>query len=47
MADYLKTVEDIKKSDLANYVMHRRVVLELLREAIKRKADQQLSAARI
>ena len=39
VADYLKTVEDIKKSDLANYVTHRRVVLELLREAIKRKAD--------
>lgn len=39
VANYLKTVEDIKKSDLANYVMHRRVVLELLREAIKRKPD--------
>lgn len=39
VADYLKTVEDIKKSDLANYVTHRRVVLELLKEAIKRKAD--------
>ena len=26
-------------SDLANYVTHRRVVLELLNEAIKRKAD--------
>lgn len=39
VTDYLKTVEDIKKSDLANYVAHRRVVIELLREAIKRKAD--------
>jgi len=39
VADYLKTVEDIKKSDLANYVAHRRVVIELLREAIKRRAD--------
>jgi hypothetical protein len=39
VADYLKTVEDIKKSDLANYVTHRRVVLELLKEAIKRKPD--------
>jgi hypothetical protein len=39
VANYLKTVEDIKKSDLANYVTHRRVVLELLKEAIKRKPD--------
>lgn len=39
VAEYLRTVEDIKKSDLANYVTHRRVVLELLREAIKRKSD--------
>ena len=39
VANYLKTVEDIKKSDLANYVAHRRVVLELLKEAIKRKPD--------
>lgn len=39
VAEYLKTVADIKKSDLANYVTHRRVVLELLKEAIKRKSD--------
>lgn len=39
VAAYLKTVKDIKMSDLANYVTHRRVVLELLNEAIKRKAD--------
>lgn len=39
VTSYLKTVEDIKKSDLAAYVTHRRVVLELLKEAIKRKPD--------
>ena len=37
--DYLKTVEDIKKSDLANYVAHRRVVLDLLEMAIQRLQD--------
>jgi hypothetical protein len=39
IAEYLKTVEDIKMSDLANYVTHRRVIIELLKEAIKRKPD--------
>lgn len=33
---YLKTVEDIKKSDLANYVSHRKVILDLLEMAIRR-----------
>ena len=37
--EYLKTAEDIKKSDLANYVAHRRVVLDLLEKAIQRKSD--------
>ena len=36
---YLRKVEDIKKSDLANYVTHRKVVIELLDAAIKRGAD--------
>ena len=36
---YLKTAEDIKKSDLANYVSHRRVILELLEKAIQRRED--------
>ena len=30
--DYLEMVEDIKKSDLAGYVSHRKVILDLLRE---------------
>jgi hypothetical protein len=37
--NYLTKVEDIKKSDLANYVSHRKVVLDLLGQAIKRQAN--------
>ena len=33
---YLKTAEDIKKSDLANYVSHRRVIIDLLEKSIQR-----------
>ncbi|GAB4338269.1 MAG: hypothetical protein Kow0037_22050 [Calditrichia bacterium] len=36
LQEYLQKVEDIKKSDLANYVSHRRVILELLETAIQR-----------
>jgi hypothetical protein len=36
LSEYLKKVEDVKMSDLAGYVTHRRVVIELLGEAIKR-----------
>lgn len=39
LAEYLKTAEDIKKSDLANYVSHRKVVLDLLTMAIERQPD--------
>ena len=35
---YLKTAEDIKKSDLANYVSHRRVIIDLLEKAIQKTA---------
>lgn len=34
--EYLRTAEDIKKSDLASYVSHRRVILDLLEKAIQR-----------
>lgn len=37
--NYLRTAEDIKKSDLANYVSHRRVILDLLEKSIKRMQD--------
>lgn len=33
---YLQTAEDIKKSDLANYVSHRRVILDLLEKSIQK-----------
>lgn len=39
LQEYLKTAADIKKSDLANYVAHRRVILDLLEKAIQRKPD--------
>ena len=39
LQDYLKTAEDIKKSDLANYVAHRRIILDLLEKAIQRQDD--------
>lgn len=37
--EYLKTAEDIKRSDLADYVSHRRVIIDLLEMAIQRKDD--------
>lgn len=36
---YLDKAEDIKKSDLANYVSHRRVILDILSKAIQRGED--------
>jgi hypothetical protein len=36
---YLSKVEDIKKSDLANYVFHRKIILDILQKAIERGAD--------
>lgn len=37
--EYLNTAEDIKRSDLANYVSHRRVIIDLLEMAIRRNED--------
>lgn len=39
LATYLSTLIDIKKSDLANYVSHRRVIINLLERAIRRGDD--------
>jgi len=36
---YLNKVDDLKKSDLANYVFHRKVILDILQKAIERGAD--------
>jgi hypothetical protein len=34
--DYLKKAEDLKQSDLANYVSHRKVIIDLLQKSIER-----------
>ena len=39
VAKYLDTVSDVKKSDLAGYVSHRRVVIDLFGRAIERDDD--------
>jgi broad specificity phosphatase PhoE len=41
--DYLQTVQDLKKSDLANYVSHRKVILDLFGKAIERNEDGKYS----
>lgn len=37
--EYLHKAEDIKKSDLANYISHRKVIIELLQKSIERQED--------
>jgi hypothetical protein len=37
--DYLARAEDIKRSDLASYVSHRKVILDLLESALERGPD--------
>ena len=39
MQEYLEIAEDLKKSDLASYVAHRRVILDLLEKATQRRGD--------
>ncbi len=41
--EYLSKASDLKRSDLANYVAHRKVILDLLRKAIKKGADKKYS----
>lgn len=36
LSEYLRKAEDLKKSDLANYVSHRKVVIDLLQKSIER-----------
>lgn len=36
---YLAKADDIKKSDLANYVFHRKVILDIFEKAIERRGD--------
>jgi len=39
LKDYLKKAEDLKKSDLANYVSHRKVIIDLLEKSIECQSD--------
>lgn len=39
LSEYLRKAEDLKKSDLANYVSHRRVIIDLLQKSIERLED--------
>lgn len=39
LADYLTKVGELKQSDLANYVFHRKVVLDILAKAIERGSN--------
>mgnify|MGYP007024036106 CR=1 FL=1 len=41
--EYLSKASDLKRSDLANYVAHRKVILDLLRKAIKKGTDGKYS----
>ncbi|WP_336221569.1 ATP-binding protein [Citrobacter amalonaticus] len=39
LGDYLHKAGDLKKSDLANYVSHRKVIIDLLQKSIERLED--------
>jgi hypothetical protein len=39
LQEYLERVEDIKKSDLADYVSHRKVIIDLLEKSIARDSE--------
>ena len=43
IGSYVNLLQDLKKSDLANYVTHRRVVIELLEKALVRREDDKYS----
>jgi len=47
LTEYLKKVDDFKKSDLASYVSHRKVVLELLKKAISKDDNGKYSREEI
>ncbi|WP_353244647.1 ATP-binding protein [Providencia sp.] len=39
LSEYLRKAGDLKKSDLANYVSHRKVIIDLLKKSIERLED--------
>lgn len=40
LGEYLKKTEDLKKSDLANYVSHRKVIIDLLQKNISKISEE-------
>lgn len=47
LSEYLDRVDEIKKSDLAAYVAHRKVIIDLLTKAIQRKDDGKYSREQV
>ncbi len=47
LQDYLGKADDLKKSDLASYVFHRKVVLDILQKTVSRSADNKYSKEEI
>ena len=47
VASYLSELEQVKQSDLASYVAHRRVVIDLLRKAMEIQDDGKYSRERV
>lgn len=43
LSEYLSKADDIKKSDLANYVFHRKTILDILEKAIEKREDGKYS----
>ena len=43
LSDYLSKVDDIKKSDLADYVFHRKIVLDVLKRVVQKQSDGKYS----
>jgi hypothetical protein len=43
LKNYLEKVDDIKKSDLANYVFHRKIIIDIFEKAIQVGADGKYS----
>ena len=39
LGEYLAKADDLKKSDLANYVFHRKIILDILQRAVEKGSD--------
>lgn len=47
IGSYMNRLQDLKKSDLANYVAHRKVVIELLEKALQKQEDDKYSKEKV